>query len=301
MNKLTLLIVDDIEANRISLEYLLKKYYDDIDIIMAGSGEEALKETYTKEIDIIILDIQMPGMDGFEVAQFLQSNPKTKHIPIIFLTAAFVKEEFQQKGFELGAIDYLTKPIDDLQLINKLRLYKEIIFKTKELEEKNKLLEKLVDTDNLTQLYNRVKLDETLISETNRSKRFASSFGIILIDIDHFKEVNDTHGHQMGDTVLKEFAQILKSHSRKTDTVGRWGGEEFMIICPETEIEGILSLANALKEKISLYPFSLGEQKTASFGVTIYIKDEKIDTMIKRADDALYEAKKNGRDRVESL
>ncbi len=172
---------------------------------------------------------------------------------------------------------------------------------TDEISKKNLELEQLSITDNLTKLYNRNKLDDVLISEVNRSNRYSSPFGIVLIDIDYFKSVNDIHGHQVGDTVLKEFSQILRSNSRNTDVVGRWGGEEFLIICSQSNLENILTLANYLKEKISTYPFSLGEQKTASFGVAIYNKDENIDEMIKRADDALYKAKENGRNRVEYL
>ncbi len=137
MNNITILAVDDVEANRVSLQYLIDEYLEDIDLVLATSGEEALKITYTKDIDIIILDIQMPDMDGFEVAKYLKSNPKTKNIPIIFLTAAFKEEEFKQKGFEIGAIDYLTKPIENHQFINKLKLYIEIILKTKQLEAVN--------------------------------------------------------------------------------------------------------------------------------------------------------------------
>ncbi len=137
MKNITILAVDDVEANRVSLQYLIDEYIEDIDLILAPSGEEALKITYTNEIDIIVLDIQMPGMDGFDTAKYLKSNPKTKNIPIIFLTAAFKEEEFQQKGFEIGAIDYLTKPIENHQFINKLNLYKEVIIKTKQLEAVN--------------------------------------------------------------------------------------------------------------------------------------------------------------------
>ena len=135
-----ILAVDDVESNRVSLYYLINEYMHNVELILASSGEEALKVTYKDEIDIIILDIQMPGLDGFDTAKYLKSNPKTKDIPIIFLTAAFKKEEFQQKGFEIGAIDYLTKPIEDLQLINKLKLYIEIIRKNKELVKVNEHL-----------------------------------------------------------------------------------------------------------------------------------------------------------------
>jgi len=137
MKNFTILAVDDILANRISLQYLIEEYCKDIEVILASGGEEALKITYSSKIDLIILDIQMPGMDGFETATYLKKNPKTTNIPIIFLTAAFKKEEFLHKGFEVGAVDYLTKPIEDQQFINKIKLYKEIVGKTKELEAAN--------------------------------------------------------------------------------------------------------------------------------------------------------------------
>ncbi|MCK5111793.1 MAG: hybrid sensor histidine kinase/response regulator [Arcobacteraceae bacterium] len=136
----TILVVDDIEANRFSLESLFEEYLENVDILLASSGEEALEIVYDKNVDLIILDIQMPGLDGFETAKFIKENPKTNNIPIIFLTAAYKKEEFRQKGFKLGAIDYLTKPIDNDQLINKLRLYIEIFAKNKEILEKEKLM-----------------------------------------------------------------------------------------------------------------------------------------------------------------
>jgi len=141
-NVIKILAVDDVESNRIALQYLINEYLEDIDLYLSASGEDALKITYKEDIDIIILDIQMPGMDGFDTAKYLKSNPKTKDIPIIFLTAAFKKEEFQQKGFELGAIDYLTKPIEDLQLINKLELYIKIIIQNKQLQAINEDLHK---------------------------------------------------------------------------------------------------------------------------------------------------------------
>ena len=140
MDNLKILIVDDIPANIISLEYLLSDYFDDIDILKASNGEEALKIAFKKEVNLIVLDIQMPVMDGFETAQFLKKNKKTKDIPIIFLTAAFKEEEFEKKGFKVGAIDYLTKPINNHHLINKLKLYIELFKKNIELLNNQKLL-----------------------------------------------------------------------------------------------------------------------------------------------------------------
>lgn len=155
-------------------------------------------------------------------------------------------------------------------------------------------------TDKLTGLFNRLKLDETLNDEFNRSNRFKNSFGIIIIDIDYFKKVNDTDGHLVGDQVLIHFAKILKENIRKVDVVGRWGGEEFMIISTETDFQGTVKLAESLREIISKYEFPTIGNISASFGVTIYDGDENIENVIARADSALYQAKKNGRNRVES-
>jgi len=140
LNNLKILIVDDIEANIISLEYLLNDYFEDIDILKAENGEEALKIAFSSHVDLIILDIQMPVLDGFETASFLKKNKKTKEIPIIFLTAAFKEEEFSKKGFAVGAVDYLTKPINNHQLVNKLRLYIELFKKNNQLLDNQKLL-----------------------------------------------------------------------------------------------------------------------------------------------------------------
>ncbi len=147
MKNITILAVDDIEANRVSLQYLIHEYLENVHLILASSGEEALKITYKEEVDIIILDIQMPGLDGFDTAKYLKSNPRTQNIPIIFLTAAFKKEEFQQKGFQIGAVDYLTKPIENHQFINKLNLYIEVIIKNKQLKAVNDNLYKALQKE----------------------------------------------------------------------------------------------------------------------------------------------------------
>jgi len=154
-------------------------------------------------------------------------------------------------------------------------------------------------TDKLTGLFNRLKLDEALKDEFNRSNRFKRSFGIIIIDIDYFKKINDTYGHQVGDQVLIQFAKILKENIRKIDILGRWGGEEFMIICSETDFQGTIKLAQSLREIISNYDFPIIGNFSASFGVSTYNGDENIDKVIARADNALYKAKANGRNRVE--
>lgn len=165
----------------------------------------------------------------------------------------------------------------------------------KELKAKNIMLESLSVTDHLTQLFNRTRLDETLESEIDQASRYSRPFGLIMIDIDLFKAVNDSYGHQVGDQVLIELSNVLKTNSRKVDTVGRWGGEEFLIICPSTDSRGLLALAEKLRVKIGSYNFSTVGHKTASLGVTIYESGDTSHKMVARADEALYIAKRDGR------
>jgi polar amino acid transport system substrate-binding protein len=167
----------------------------------------------------------------------------------------------------------------------------------KDIEDINKELSKLALTDGLTSLFNRRKLEELLQAELDRSERFHHTFCLSILDIDHFKEVNDNYGHQKGDLVLIEIASILKSNLRKTDFVGRYGGEEFIIIFPESSIENVTALIETFRLKISTYDFNGIKNKTASFGLTLSKKGDTIDKIIKRADDALYEAKNSGRNK----
>lgn len=164
----------------------------------------------------------------------------------------------------------------------------------------NRELERLAVTDRLTGLFNRVKLDEAFEADIQRAKRFRQPFSIILLDIDHFKLVNDTHGHQAGDRVLVAVAQLLKDSIRKTDIAGRWGGEEFLVICVQTDADGVLKLAENLRLKFQNHTFPVVQHKTVSMGVTTYRDDDTVNDLVARADEALYAAKKNGRNRVEA-
>ncbi len=162
-------------------------------------------------------------------------------------------------------------------------------------------LKKLAVTDRLTGLYNRAKLDEMLQEELNRSQRYNQQFGLVMMDFDYFKSINDTYGHQVGDEALIEIAKLITEHLRSTDKAVRWGGEEFIIIYLETDHEKVLSLAEKLRQTIETHIFKTVGQRTASLGVTLYKDGDTIDTIIKRADKALYRAKENGRNRIEFL
>lgn len=166
-------------------------------------------------------------------------------------------------------------------------------------QERTKELKKLSITDKLTGAYNRIKIDESLETEAIRQNRYERPFGIILIDIDFFKEVNDTYGHQAGDRVLTQFVEILRKNVRQSDIIGRWGGEEFIIICVEINLNNLVTLAQKLRREVEHFEFDHVKKKTASFGLTIYKKGEKVERFIARADAALYKAKENGRNRIE--
>lgn len=160
-------------------------------------------------------------------------------------------------------------------------------------------LEKIAVTDRLTGLYNRTKLDEVFANELARAERYNESLAVIMADIDKFKTVNDTYGHQIGDSVLTEFAAIMRKLVRDTDTLGRWGGEEFLVICSHADLNSAYILAERIRAAVAGHSFSVVGQKTCSFGVASYRPGDTAETIVNRADMALYEAKQNGRNRIE--
>ncbi|WP_455206944.1 GGDEF domain-containing protein [Kaarinaea lacus] len=160
-------------------------------------------------------------------------------------------------------------------------------------------ISRIADEDSLTGLYNRRKINELIQHEIERSQRYNKSFSVIIMDIDHFKRVNDHYGHLAGDELLKMFAGIMLANIRHTDEVGRWGGEEFVVLCPETNMTGALSLANKIRQRIESTTFDTYGKQTASFGIACYKEKDTIDSIIGHADEALYLAKNGGRNRVE--
>lgn len=168
-----------------------------------------------------------------------------------------------------------------------------------QLEERNLLLDRLSNTDKLTGVYNRHKLDDILEKDLDRATRYGSSFGIILLDVDYFKNVNDTFGHQVGDMVLKQIADMLKTYTRKSDSVGRWGGEEFMVVVPEANQIGLTRLSEELRKRLEEETIIKGRPVTASFGVALYQNETTIHKLVARADEALYQAKRSGRNTIQ--
>ena len=420
INKQKILIVDDEALNISIVAEILNHEYD---LLVATNGEKVLQIVSSDpKPDLILLDIMMPGMSGFEVAKRLKGNPETLNIPIIFLTAKHDNESIV-KGFDLGAVDFVSKPFQKEELLARLKntlqifnlrnalnraleksqqyaktieskmalIDKNIIISRTDLDgvitevsdafckisgyrkdqiigkkhsivrhmdtpkslfvklwetiinddmwqgeiknrSKNgsfywvdtliypivdnfgnkigytaisqnitdkKRVEELSITDQLTQLHNRMYLENSFHKEIKRAKRYNHSFAVIMLDIDHFKEVNDTYGHDVGDNVLITISKVLSEHIRETDILGRWGGEEFLILSPHTNNCEAYALAEKLRVMIEAYPIDTIGHKSCSFGVSIFdLRNETFKEVVKHADEALYIAKNSGRNCV---
>jgi diguanylate cyclase (GGDEF)-like protein len=275
----------------------------------ASNGEEALRMVRENPPHLILLDVMMPIMDGYEVCRRIKQDPALPYIPIILVTA---RDSTQDKveGLDAGADDYLTKPINFPELEARVRsmlrikrLQDELDQKNRELELANKRLRKLSITDGLTDLFNHRHIHELLHEEFERTRRSGEPLAVAMLDLDRFKLVNDTYGHPTGDVILYETARILRETAREIDMVGRYGGEEFVVILPGTDEEAAAQFAERVRESVSEYLFrdEANEVKmTVSGGVASFpgLDIDHPDVLIKRADEALYAAKEGGRNRI---
>ena len=302
-----ILIVDDHEDNVELLRARLESWNYIAE--SASSGAEALRKVEESPPDLILLDVMMPEMDGIEVARRVKGNSALPFIPIIMQTALDSTEN-KVEGLEAGADDYITKPIDFAELKARLtsmlrikRLQEELQERERQLLEANERLRHMSQTDGLTGLDNRRHLEERLREMFEHAKRLNEPFSCVMCDLDRFKSVNDTYGHQAGDAVLKQFARILRNEVREIDRVGRYGGEEFMLLLPGTVLDAGVTFAERVRRQVEAYTFTsegVSIRRTASFGVSAWphprIAD--CDGLMRAADDALYVAKETGRNRV---
>ncbi len=295
-DKQTILIVDDLRTNALALTKILEPEWA---VKTALDGPSALQLAVKAPVpDIILLDIKMPGMDGHEVCRRLKQSTKTRDIPVMFVTALDDQKE-EAYGLELGAVDYIVKPVNAPIVKARIRNHIALQHARAELALKNSELERLAAQDKLTGLYNRRKLDESFAFEVSRAERYDRPLSVIMLDIDHFKAVNDTHGHPVGDAVLVETSKRLRAALRTSDIPGRWGGEEFLIICPETGLDTAANLAERLRHDYEICDFPVAGHLTASFGVAAHHKGHLATDILLGADEALYRAKNGGRNRVE--
>ena len=307
MAKSTVLLVEDDPIQAEATKVILQNV--GYDVICVHDGISAIKQVKTSKPDIILLDVILPGLDGYDVCRWLKTEESTKGIPVIMLT---VKKDLSDKisGLHIGADDYLPKPYNELELNARIyaslrtkALQDELMMKNRQLEELLYKVEYMAITDVLTGLYNRRRFHDVLLKEFERSKRYNTPFSVILLDIDLFKSVNDTYGHMMGDMVLKEMPEIIKKSIREIDTAARYGGEEFTVLLPNTRKEDALHVAERIRiatEK-HVFPDLQDRRITVSIGIS-GIPDQEIDSgdkLIQCADVALYKAKQNGRNRIE--
>ena len=412
-----ILCIDDMKTNLLALESIIKDIENvDYHIYTAMSAKEGIKILEKERIDIILLDIVMPEMDGFEAAKIIKSNERTKNIPIVFVTSKN-DDVTIERCYDIGGVDYINKPFNTTELVNRIRFHLSLVDKEREIEKERFFVQNILDLqdnmlivsdmqralhvnnetleffgftslkefqaagmcinelfvreegyfyikdkyknfwidalitklqssdivvkilkdereyifaikaskldelyvlsftdisfiskqseeyehganfDTLTQIYNRNKFHSVMEAKIARAKETQDSFIFIILDIDYFKQVNDTYGHLVGDEVLKSIASVIKKHIRKDDLFARWGGEEFVLSFNVTLERGI-EIAENLRKSIELYTFDVAGHLTCSFGLSEYQNGEKLDDIILRADKALYAAKAAGRNRV---
>ncbi len=295
--KSLILIVDDTPTNIQVLAEALRAEYR-VKVATSGKAALAIAENAESRPDLILLDVMMPEMDGYEVCRRLKQNPTTQGIPVIFVTA---KSEItdEERGLRLGAMDYIVKPFH--LAIVKARVANHISLKMK-----TDLLESLAMVDGLTGIPNRRRLDEALESEWKRAQRNGTQLAAIMADIDYFKGYNDNYGHSAGDVCLKVVAKALSNTlGRPTDILARYGGEEFAAILPDTDGEGARLLAEHWRTEVAAlklpHQFSnTADHVTISAGYAVLTPSEQLSpqNLLEMADKMLYQAKAGGRNRV---
>lgn len=295
-NKARILIVDDEKMNLKVLADLLKDEYAPV---LARSGAQALQHTFgNSPPDLILLDVIMPDMGGYEVIKAVKNNDETKNIPVIFVTALNSTED-EELGLRLGAVDYIIKPysppIVKMRVRNHLRL-----------AHQNKLLDQLAYLDGLTEISNRRRFEDFFEKEWKRSVRHKTDFSLAMIDVDFFKQYNDHYGHAMGDIALQKIAKALENViKRPGDLIARYGGEEFVMMLPETNAEAAMvvadrSLENIKKLDIAHHYSQAASHISISIGVVTLSGDGQTTPamLMEIADDNLYRAKQNGRNQT---
>jgi diguanylate cyclase (GGDEF)-like protein len=290
-----LLVVDDQPAN---VQVLYRLFAADHQVFMATSGEQALKVCAEREPDLVLLDVVMPGMDGYQVCALLRADPVTRNIPVIFVTGE-QDEEAETRALDVGAVDFITKPVNPRVVKARVRTHLQ-------LKAQSDLLREWVYLDGLTRIANRRYFEERAAAEWARAVRQGLPLSALMIDVDHFKAFNDTHGHPAGDEALQRVAAELKSVlKRPTDLLARYGGEEFVCLLPDTDLEGALALADQMRTHLHgvAIPHAAppgGPLLTVSIGACVKPPDVvgSVTALLREADAQLYVAKSRGRDQA---
>ncbi|MFZ3209342.1 MAG: diguanylate cyclase [Geobacteraceae bacterium] len=300
-----ILIIDDSAAVRGQIVQTLRNAGTFDRYFEAQDGIEGFKTLTAVRVDLIICDLEMPRMDGFKFLSLLGSREHLRDIPVIMLTGR-EDQDLKIKGLEQGAVDYVTKPFDAGELVARVRVQQKIKALQDELRRSNEMLKELSNTDYLTHLYNRRFIMDALENEFQRIRRKGGHLSLIIADIDHFKRVNDTYGHQQGDMVLVELARVSKEKLRRYDIAARYGGEEFLFLLPEAAVEEARVVAERLRVGVEGMRFAppMGDLVvTTSLGLATYPGKpmDSVDELVREADAALYLAKERGRNRIEVM
>ena len=294
-----LVVDDDASLKQAAVDTLAGLGYT---IETASDGVEALEKVRADPPDLMILDVMMPKMNGLEVCRIVKSFAAESFIPIILVT---VKSDIESKvtGLKVGADDYLTKPYNPMELRARVASMLRIKAVQDKIEGKRRELESLSVTDDLTGLHNHRALQQRLRDEFLRAQRYNDPLSVLMIDIDHFKQVNDKLGHLFGDFVLAEIAKVLGKAVRETDFLARYGGEEFLVLLPQTHFAGSLPVADRIWRSVAQKEFADGKSSvriTVSVGVSFFPNKNvaSADDLLANSDQALYQAKREGRNRI---
>ena len=297
-----ILLVDDEPTQRLIMARLLKRAGYDVE--SAGNGKEALAKLENGAFQLMITDWEMPEMDGIALCRAVRGSHERGYIYTILLTARDASEHVVA-GLQSGADDYLTKPVIEPELMARLNTGKRIVTLERSLRAANDENRRLSVTDALTGVCNRRYLTEHLPREIDRASRYGRPLSAVICDIDYFKKINDAHGHLIGDEVLKWFVRKVTGATRETDWVTRYGGEEFVIVLPETNLTGAVKAAENLRVAVAAEPFQFEQLTfpvTASIGVAGWFdavgRGATFDALMARCDEAVYASKAAGRNRV---
>jgi diguanylate cyclase (GGDEF)-like protein len=288
-----ILLIEDTELYRLWLRRHLSG--GQFEVAEAPDGLAGIEICRNDPPDLVLLDLALPGCDGFEVLRRLKGDQRTSAIPVIVVSSASETHD-KARGLDLGAVDYVTKPFDPVELQARVR----VALRTKRLLD---LLEQRAHVDGLTGLSNRAALEERLTAEWARFQRHGGALAVLIVDLDHFKAVNDTYGHAAGDEVLRVAAETLRAAVRTSDLAARYGGEEFLVIAPQCDLAGAVKTADRFRHRLSATPIPVDKgplRVTASVGAAAVPEIEAGSPvgLLARADHALYQAKARGRDRV---
>jgi two-component system cell cycle response regulator len=309
----SVLVVDDVEDNLWTVQALLAR--PGLVVLVADSAAAALELLEKQEVALALVDVQMPEVNGFELAERMRRNDRTRSVPIIFMTGIRVDPSRTFLGYEAGAVDFLFKPVDPRVLESKVGVFVELYRQRRELRERNAELERLLHlnetmaedlrkahskavqeahTDALTGLSNRRHIMEMGVATLCDRRRQSRPLSLAILDLDHFKAINDTHGHHIGDAVLQAFCKHVGQQIRPSHLLGRLGGEEFLLLMPGTPLVDAVVVLDRVRQTLASHG---GIRYTFSAGMTQAGAGELLPAVIKRADNALYEAKRTGRDR----